>query len=89
MFNIKRELYDIERKYVDDWYKQGKNLDDIKKAFETTILSIGKLSFPYINSVLENGELKPASKNNKLGNFSEREYNKNDVLAALRKKQNG
>ncbi len=94
LFNIKRDLYDIEKKYIDEWcHKQGKSLDDIKKAFEITILSIGKMSFPYINSVLENTEkhhlLKTSTKNNKLGNFSEREYDKNDVLAALRKKQNG
>ncbi len=94
MFSLKRDLYDIEKKYVDEWFfKHEKTLEDIKKAFETTILSIGKLSFPYINSVLLNDEQSPSTKvltkNNKLGNFTERKYDQKDVLTALRKKQNG
>ena len=91
MFNIKRDLYDVEMNFVDEWiHKHNKTFDEIKKALDTTILSIGKLSFPYLNSVLLNEEKTPQVKNTgKLGKITEREYNKKDVLAALRKKQNG
>lgn len=94
IFNLKRELYDVEIKYIDDWYyNKNKTLDDIKKAFETTVLNTGKLSFPYMNTILTNDKSssvnKTIKKKNDLNNFTEREYDSTDVLTALRKKQNG
>lgn len=94
MFNIKRELYDVEKKYIDDWYyNHKKTLNEIKQAFDLTIINTGKLAFPYLNSILigEKKEitLKSDKKKNELNNFTEREYDYDDVLSALRKKQNG
>lgn len=94
MFNLKRELYDIEKKYVDEWiYKHQKTLEEIREALNVTILNIGKISFPYLNSVLLNeGQAASAiqkSQNSKLSNFKERDYDQENLLAVLRKKQNG
>ena len=92
IFGLKRELFDVEKTFIEDWYyNKHKTLDDIKKAFESTILNTGKLSFPYLNKVLTNDktvELKRGSKNIGLNNFKQREYDSKDVLNALRKKQN-
>ena len=93
MFKLSRDFFDVEIKYIDDWYyNKNKTLDEIKKAFESTILNTGKLSFPYMNSILtnENTEVKinKTKKKNELNNFTEREYDSSDVLSALRKKQN-
>lgn len=94
IFNLKRDLFDVEIKYIDDWYyNKNKTLDDIKKAFEATVLNTGKLSFPYMNTILTNEKpvqnIKNSKKKNELNNFTEREYDSTDILAALRKKQNG
>lgn len=93
MFKISRDFFDVEIKYIDDWYyNKNKTLDEIKKAFETTVLNTGKLSFPYMNSILVNENMdtniKKTKKKNELNNFTEREYDSSDVLSALRKKQN-
>lgn len=93
MFKLSRDFYDVEIKFIDDWYyNKNKTLDEIKKAFETTVINTGKLSFPYMNSILLNENcdinIKKPKKKNELNNFTEREYDSSDVLYALRKKQN-
>ena len=94
LFNLQRDFFDAERKYINDWYfKQNKTLDDIKKAFDTTVINTGKLSFPYMNSILlsnkANYNKASDKKKNSLINFNERDYDYDDIIAALRKKQNG
>lgn len=94
IMKISRELYDVEKKYIYDWYYvHKKTIEDIKKAVDTTVINTGKIAFPYINSILLNeGKNKsvksPVNKNN-INNFSERDYNFEDVMSAIRKKQNG
>lgn len=94
LFNVQRELYEVEKDYIDNWYYTlGKDINDIKKALELTIINTGKLSFPYINKILINGFSKneiPAKKEKKgLNNFTERDYDYDNIVNALRKKQNG
>lgn len=94
IFNLQREFFEAEKKYIDDWYfKYGKTIDDIKKALDTTVINTGKLSFPYMNSILignkENYNKNSEKKKNALSNFEERNYDYDDILTALRKKQNG
>ena len=93
IFNLKRELYDIEKNFIDDWYyNKNKTLDEIKKACEITILNTGKISFHYMNSVLTNDKNTASlATDKKKGTrlFKEREYDSDDILSALRKKQNG
>jgi len=64
--NIIRRLFGIhdrtliasERKYVSDWKEQGMSVDLIGLAYERTIEQKGKLSFAYINGILQNWRAK-------------------------------
>ena len=48
-----RKLSESEKKYIDTWlYGMDINIELIKKAYDLTVLNTGKLSFPYINSIL-------------------------------------
>ncbi len=47
-----RELIEKEKEYILKWRDNGKSPDDIKSAFETTVLNTGKLSFPYMDKIL-------------------------------------
>ena len=94
MFNLQRDLFDVEKEYVDNWYYNlKKNLDDIKKALDISVLNTGKVSFPYINKVLTSPsgvkESQKTTDKKGINNFSGREYNYDNILDALRKKQNG
>jgi len=94
LFNLQRELYGVEKDYIDNWYYNlNKDIDDIRKAFDITVINTGKLSFPYINKILVNGFSKIESpslkKKNGLSNFTERDYDYDNIVNALRKKQNG
>lgn len=94
LFGLSRELYDAEKKYVDDWYYNlKKSFEEIKKAFDITVINTGKISFPYINKILINGDktpekITPVDKKS-LNNFTERGYDYDSIMNALRKKQNG
>ena len=50
-----RELVDKEKEYIDKWLSLGKNDDEIKEAFEKTVMNTGKLSFPYMDKILCGG----------------------------------
>lgn len=49
-----RDLSETEENYILQWTeKMGFNKDIIKLAYEQTVLNTGKISFPYMNSILE------------------------------------
>ncbi len=50
-----REFIEKEKEYILKWRDSGKTQEDIKNAFECTILNTGKLSFPYMDKVLAGG----------------------------------
>lgn len=54
LFGIQgRNLIDSEREFIDRWFNDYKyNIDIIKLAYEKTVGTIGKLSFPYLNKIL-------------------------------------
>ena len=56
-----RDFSEYELKFIDEWTSTLKATEeDIKKAYELTIINTSKLSFPYMNKILiswnENGE---------------------------------
>ncbi len=60
-----RELIEKEKEYILKWRDMGKTQEEIKNAFECTVLNTGKLSFPYMDKVLAGGNSKkdePAKK---------------------------
>lgn len=92
ILKIDRNLFDIELKYVKEWYSvMGKTIEDIEKAAEISVINTGKISFPYINAVLSdkgsNSKKKPVKKS-QIHDFPEREYDYEKMLSDLRKKQN-
>lgn len=50
-----RDLIDREKEYIDKWLSMGKSDDEIKEAFEKTVMNTGKLSFPYMDKILSGG----------------------------------
>lgn len=49
-----RALSDTEVSYIDKWTQEMKHdVELIKLAFDVTVMNTGKLSFPYMNSILE------------------------------------
>ena len=68
--------------------KMGKTLEDIENAAQICVINTGKISFPYINGILSgnNGKTKQNS-NPKYHDFPEREYDYDEILSQLRKKQ--
>lgn len=56
MFGLKgRALTERERKFIHHWYVElGYGLPLIQSAYERTVDNLGKLSFPYLNSILDN-----------------------------------
>ncbi len=60
-----RNFTDSEMKYVNDWLDNLKATEEqIKEAYDTTIMNTSKLSYPYMNKVLisvVNGEESPAA----------------------------
>ena len=55
---IEMHLQDYEDKefknyeYIDKWISLGKTDEELKEAFEKTVLNTGKLSFPYMDKIL-------------------------------------
>lgn len=47
-----RELIDKEKNFILKWEELGKTDDEIKEAFEKTVMNTGKLSFPYMDKIL-------------------------------------
>jgi len=90
ILKIDRNLYDVELKYIREWHDvMKKNIEDIEKAAEISVLNTGKVSFPYINAVLSGGGTKEKStdKKPKYADYPQREYDYEEMLSALRKKR--
>lgn len=47
-----RELIDKERDFILKWGTSKKTDEEIKEAFEKTVMNTGKLSFPYMDKIL-------------------------------------
>lgn len=47
-----RELIDKEKNFILKWEAMKKTDDEIKEAYEKTVMNTGKLSFPYMDKVL-------------------------------------
>lgn len=64
-----RALTAASRKYINQWFDDGFDIEMIKVAYERTVDRINKVSFPYINKILqswkENGIFTPADLNTK------------------------
>lgn len=93
ILKIDRNLFDIELKYLKEWREvYSKTLDDIEKAAEISVINTGKISFPYINAVLcdKGGKGKPSGTKKSQSpyyDFPQREYDYDEMLSELRKKQ--
>ena len=62
LFGIhERALIASERKYINAWKEQGISVELIGLAYERTIEQKGKLSFAYINGILQNWQSKGIS----------------------------
>ena len=62
LFGIhERTLIASERKYISSWKEQGISVELIGLAYERTIEQKGKLSFAYINGILQNWQAKGIS----------------------------
>lgn len=51
-FGLNRKLSSREQNLVNDWAEKNYDIELISYAFDKTIDSIGKLSFPYINKII-------------------------------------
>ncbi len=71
-----REFAEKEKEYIRKWEEAKKTEEEIRNAYEKMIISIGKLSFPYLDKIVmnENGN-KPTKKTSvkagPLNNFSQ------------------
>lgn len=52
-FDMKRKPVSKQQEFIDSWKQRGYALELITYAYEKTILAIDKLSFAYINTILE------------------------------------
>ena len=64
-----RALTAANKKYINQWFDDGFDIEMIKIAYERTVDRINKVSFPYINKILqswkENGIFTPSELNTK------------------------
>jgi DnaD/phage-associated family protein len=87
-----RDLIDMEKTFVDKWKTADKSLEEVKAAYEKTVMNTGKLSFPYMDKIImsENGN-KPAAKSSikpgPLNNFNQDRPNFNQIMDDLIKRQ--
>jgi DNA replication protein DnaD len=89
-----RDLIDKEKEFVEKWNMLNKTIDEIKQAFEKTVMNTGKLSFPYMDKILtsENGNKQQARSSIKAGylnNFTQELPDFNKITDALIQKQKG
>lgn len=56
ILKIYRELIDKERKFILKWESLGKTDEEIKNAFEKTVMNTGKMSFPYMDKILSSAD---------------------------------
>lgn len=91
ILKIDRNLFDVELKYIHEWHEvMKKTVEDIEKAAEISVLNTGKISFPYINAVLQGGAVKetvPKGKKSQYKDYPQREYDYDEMLSELRKKR--
>ena len=53
--NIKgRDFVDAEKQFIAKWQESSKTIDDIRAAYEKTVMNTGKLSFPYMDKIIMN-----------------------------------
>lgn len=55
-FDMKRKPVTKQQEFIDSWKQRGYSIELITYAYEKTILAIDKLSFAYINTILESWE---------------------------------
>lgn len=80
LFGIEeRELTKKEMKYVQDWYDKGYSESLIKTAFNKNMEMTGKLSFEYINKILD---WKP-SEENKVNQSAKKKKYDFEALSAI------
>jgi hypothetical protein len=89
-----RELIDKEKEFVEKWNSANKTIDEIKIAYEKTVMNTGKLSFPYMDKILSSQTgnkpvTKPSIKAGCLNNFTQDLPDFNKITDALIKKQKG
>ena len=87
-----RSLIDSEKEFINKWKDANKSIDDIKMAYEKTVMNTGKLSFPYMDKIImnENGNKpvsKPSIKAGPLNNFKQELPDFNKITSELIKRQ--
>ncbi|MBQ7625426.1 MAG: DnaD domain protein [Clostridia bacterium] len=92
LFGIRdRAPSDTERKFIDSWADMGFSDDMIKLAYEKTVMRTGKVSFAYINGILErwrqSGVSDPASAGLRDAPPAEKKTPEERVAAAFEKKR--
>jgi len=93
LLNIKgRDFIDAENQFITKWQGSKKTMEDIKAAYEKTIMNTGKLSFAYMDKIImnENGnKFIPNSsiKAGPLNNFSQEMPDFNKIMDNLIKRQ--
>lgn len=83
-FGIQEQaLTAANKKYINQWFDNGFDIEMIQIAYERTVDRIGKISFPYINKILqswkENGIFTPADLGAKESSRSYQKGNKSDA----------
>ena len=97
-----RKLTDSEKKYILSWKSElGFSVDIIKLAYDQTVLNTGKLSWPYLNTILKNWHEKGiktaesviesanarSRKKNKFDNFTQDDEDTASIEQALIRKR--
>lgn len=88
-----REFVEQEKEFLKKWEQNKISESQIKAAYEKTIMSIGKLSFAYMDKILMNEgnktEKKSSVKKGPLNNFSQEVPDFNKITDELIRKQLG
>ena len=71
-----REFVEKEKEYIKKWEDNKKTEEEIRYAYEKTVMAIGKISFPYMDKIImnENGNKpvqKSSVKSTPLNNFQQ------------------
>ncbi|MBO5408538.1 MAG: DnaD domain protein [Clostridia bacterium] len=87
-----REFVEKEKEYIKKWEFHHKTEEEIRSAYEKTVMAIGKLSFPYMDKIImnENGNKptkKSSVKSGPLNNFHQETPDFQQITDALIRKQ--
>ncbi len=87
-----REFVEKEKEYLKKWEENHKTEEEIRFAYEKTVMAIGKISFPYMDKIImnENGNKSPkisSVKSGPLNNFHQETPDFKQITDALIKKQ--